>query len=63
MFSQFTFQQAVLSAPCDEKTGQSKELSIALANRSAVLFSLKAYDLCLDDIKLGESYLKKTSSN
>ncbi len=44
--------QAVLAAPCDEKTGKSKELSIALANRSAVLFSLKAYHLSLDDIKL-----------
>ena len=44
--------QAVLAAPCDEKTGKSKELSIALANRSAVLFSLKAYHLALDDIKV-----------
>ena len=42
----------MLSAPCDEKTGKSKELSVALANRSAVLFSLKAYHLALDDIKL-----------
>lgn len=46
------YTQAVLSAPCDEKTGKSKELAISLANRSAVLFSLKAYHLSLDDIKL-----------
>ena len=42
----------MLAAPCDEKTGKSKELSVALANRSAVLFSLKAFHLALDDIKL-----------
>ena len=46
------YTQAVLSAPCDEKTGKSKDLAIVLANRSAVLFSLKAYHLSLDDIKL-----------
>jgi len=46
------YTQAVLSAPCDEETGKSKDLAIALANRSAVLFSLKAYHLSLDDIKL-----------
>ena len=51
ILKKFSFQ-AVLSAPCDEKTGYSKELAIALANRSAVLFSLKAYHLALDDIKL-----------
>lgn len=34
------------------KIGKSKDLAIALANRSAVLFSLKAYHLSLDDIKL-----------
>ena len=44
--------QAVLAAPCDEETGCSKELSVALANRSAVLFSLKAFHLALDDIRL-----------
>ena len=27
------YTQAVLSAPCDEATGKSKELSVALANR------------------------------
>ena len=40
--------QAVISAPCEN----SKDLSICLANRSAVLFALKAYLLALDDIKL-----------
>ena len=44
--------QAVISAPIDEKTGKSKELAVALANRSAVLFSLKAFHLALDDIRL-----------
>ena len=48
----FIVQQAVLAAPCDEETGCSKDLSVALANRSAVLFSLKAYHLALDDIRL-----------
>jgi hypothetical protein len=43
--------KAVLAAPCDEETGHSKDLSVALANRSAVLFSLKAYNLALDDIR------------
>ena len=42
----------MLAAPCDEETGCSKDLSVALANRSAVLFSLKAYHLALDDIRL-----------
>lgn len=46
------YTQAVISAPVDEATGKSKELSVALANRSAVLFSLKAYHLALDDVKL-----------
>ena len=36
----------------DRATGQSKDLAVALANRSAVLFSLKGYYLALDDIKL-----------
>ena len=44
--------QAVIAAPCDKETGESKELSLVLANRSAVLFSLKAYPLALDDIKV-----------
>ena len=44
--------QAVISAPCDVETGKSRDLSISLANRSAVLFSLKAYNLALDDIRL-----------
>ena len=44
--------QAVISAPCDFETGESRDLSLALANRSAVLFSLKGYHLALDDIHL-----------
>lgn len=44
----YLYTQAVISAPCEG----SKDLSICLANRSAVLFSLKAYALALDDIKL-----------
>ncbi len=47
-----TNAQAVIAAPTDPDTGMSRELSLALANRSAVLFSLKAYHLALDDIKL-----------
>ena len=42
----------MISAPCDLETGKSKDLSMALANRSAVLFSLKAYPMALDDIRL-----------
>ena len=42
----------MISAPCDVETGKSRDLSIALGNRSAVLFSLKAYNLALDDIRL-----------
>ncbi len=42
----------MLAAPADEETGQSKDLSVALANRSAVLFSLKAFNLALDDIRV-----------
>lgn len=48
----FSILQAVISAPCDLETGKSKDLSVALANRSAVLFSLKAYPMALDDIRL-----------
>ena len=48
----FYIFQAVISAPCDLETGKSKDLSVALANRSAVLFSLKAYPMALDDIRL-----------
>ena len=43
--------QAVIAARVDE-SGKSRELSVALANRSAVLVSLKAYHLALDDIRL-----------
>ena len=32
--------------------GKSRELAVLLANRSAVLFSLKAYGMALDDIEL-----------
>ena len=38
-------------APLNEE-GKSKEFSICLANRSAVLFSLKWYKQALDDIQL-----------
>jgi len=48
----YLYTQAVISAPCDLETGKSKDLSVALANRSAVLFSLKAYPMALDDIRL-----------
>lgn len=44
--------KAVIAAPCDPESGQGKDLALALANRSAVLFSLKQYYLALDDIKL-----------
>ncbi len=42
----------MIAAPCDPSTGRSRDLALALANRSAVLFSLKAFNLALDDIKL-----------
>jgi len=32
--------------------GKSRDLATILANRSAVLFSLKAYHMALDDIQL-----------
>lgn len=48
----YLYTQAVISAPCDEVTGEGKDLAVSLANRSAVLFALKAYALALDDIKL-----------
>ena len=48
----YLYSQAIIAAPCDPDTGKSKELAVALANRSAVLFSLKAYPLALDDIRL-----------
>ena len=43
--------QAIIFAPVNED-GKSKEFSICLANRSAVLFSLKWYKQALDDIQL-----------
>eukprot|EP00095_Tigriopus_kingsejongensis_P008472 maker-scaffold18_size714446-snap-gene-3.28 protein:Tk08472 transcript:maker-scaffold18_size714446-snap-gene-3.28-mRNA-1 annotation:"set and mynd domain-containing" len=48
----YLYTQAVIAAPCDPDTHLGKDLAIALANRSAVLFSLKAFYLALDDIKL-----------
>ena len=42
----------MISAPVDEDSLESRDLALALANRSAVLFSLKAYNLALDDIRL-----------
>jgi len=45
------YTQAIIATPVGEK-GKSKELAILLANRSAVLFSLKAYKMALDDIKM-----------
>uniref|UniRef100_A0A0K2TLD8 Protein-lysine N-methyltransferase SMYD4 n=1 Tax=Lepeophtheirus salmonis TaxID=72036 RepID=A0A0K2TLD8_LEPSM len=47
----YLYTQAVIAAPTNEK-GQSKELSLCLANRSAVLFALRAYNLALEDIEL-----------
>ena len=43
--------QAIIFAPVN-KDGKSKDFSICLANRSAVLFSLKWYKQALDDIEL-----------
>ena len=48
----YLYTQAVIAAPVDETTLQSRDLAVALANRSAVLFSLKAFNLALDDIRL-----------
>ena len=48
----YLYTQAVVAAPCDPLTGRSRDLSVALANRSAVLFSLKAFHLALDDVRL-----------
>ena len=47
----YHYSQAIISCPVGED-GKSRELAILLANRSAVLFSLKAYKMALDDIKL-----------
>lgn len=52
------YNQSVTSAPIEAKTGvcaielkgNNLELSYALANRSAVFFHQKHYDLCLNDI-------------
>ncbi len=44
--------QAVIAAPCDPASGRGRDVSVALANRSAVLFSLRAYHLAADDIRL-----------
>jgi len=45
------YTQALIFAPVN-KDGRSKEFSICLANRSAVLFSLKWYKQATDDIQL-----------
>merc|ERR1719203_1234332 len=47
----YLYSQAIVAAPVG-KDGKSKDLAVLLANRSAVLFSLKAYYLALDDINL-----------
>jgi len=47
----YLYSQAIIATPVG-KDGKSKDLAVLLANRSAVLFSLKAYHLALDDIKL-----------
>jgi len=47
----YLYSQAIISAPVGSD-GKSKDLAILLANRSAVLFSLKAFHLALDDIEL-----------
>jgi len=47
----YLYTQAIILCPV-KKDGTSRELAICLANRSAVLFSLKAYSMALDDIKL-----------
>jgi len=47
----YHYSQAIIAAPVGQD-GKSRELSILLANRSAVLFSLKAYGMALDDINL-----------
>ncbi|KAL3842335.1 hypothetical protein ACJMK2_020363 [Sinanodonta woodiana] len=49
------YNQSVLSAPY---TGETTELALALANRSAVLLHMKYYQLCLVDISfaLGIGY-------
>jgi len=47
----YLYSQAIITAPVG-KDGKSRELAMILANRSAVLFSLKAFDLALDDIEL-----------
>jgi len=47
----YLYSQAIVSTPVGED-GKSRELAVLLANRSAVLFGLKAYHLALDDINL-----------
>ena len=47
----YHYSQAIISCPVGDD-GKSRELAILLANRSAVLFSLKAYRMALDDIQL-----------
>lgn len=47
----YLYSEAIIATPVGDD-GKSRELSVLLANRSAVLFSLKAYHLALDDITL-----------
>merc|ERR1712088_396072 len=47
----YHYSQAIITTPVGSD-GKSRELAVLLANRSAVLFSLKAYGMALDDIKL-----------
>lgn len=47
----YLYSQAIITCPVGAD-GKSRELAILLANRSAVLFSLKAFPLALDDIEL-----------
>jgi len=47
----YLYSQAIVTTPVGAD-GKSRDLAILLANRSAVLFSLKAFPLALDDIQL-----------
>jgi len=47
----YLYSEAIIATPVGEN-GKSRELAILLANRSAVLFGLKAYHMVLDDIAL-----------
>jgi len=47
----YHYSQAIIACPVGED-GRSRELAVLLANRSAVLFGLKAYGMAIDDITL-----------